>query len=589
VARNLINAEAISKRFGVAPLLENVSLGVSESERIGVVGRNGGGKSTLLRVLAGEEPADSGRVTRANWAKCGFLQQSDLDKSRSSVRDIVVGSKKTHEWASDAGIRTIFDGLFGGLSGEILDRPYSSLSGGERRRVGIAKLLIEPLDLLFLDEPTNHLDVEGVSWLAEHLRKRREMAIVVITHDRWFLDEISDRTWEVVAGKVEEYEGGYSAYVLAKAERARQAAAEDARRNNLIRKELAWLRRGAPARTSKPKFRVDAAHQLIANEPPPRNDNELLNFAANRLGRMVYEIHKARLTIGETTIIDSLDWNIAPGDRIAIIGFNGSGKTTLMRTLAGAHRFSAGKIQTGLTVKSALLSQHLEELDPLWRVIEAVEKVALRVELGDGREITASSLCERLGFDFDGQQRLVRDLSGGERRRLQLTRLLMDSPNVLLMDEPTNDFDVETLAALEDLLDSFAGTLIVISHDRYFIERTCNRFVGLLGDQNLRDLPRSVDEYLERRALLKAKLSTNSESHRISDAAQIRLVKKDMARLEKQIERLTEEKEQLLEEQAGVISDHEKLLSLAGEIGAVTLRLGELESQWLELSERITQ
>jgi len=589
VARNLINAEAISKRFGVAPLLENVSLGVSESERIGVVGRNGGGKSTLLRVLAGEEPADSGRVTRANWAKCGFLQQSDLDKSRSSVRDIVVGSKKTHEWASDAGIRTIFDGLFGGLSGEILDRPYSSLSGGERRRVGIAKLLIEPLDLLFLDEPTNHLDVEGVSWLAEHLRKRREMAIVVITHDRWFLDEISDRTWEVVAGKVEEYEGGYSAYVLAKAERARQAAAEDARRNNLIRKELAWLRRGAPARTSKPKFRVDAAHQLIANEPPPRNDNELLNFAANRLGRMVYEIHKARLTIGETTIIDSLDWNIAPGDRIAIIGFNGSGKTTLMRTLAGAHRFSAGKIQTGLTVKSAFLSQHLEELDPLWRVIEAVEKVALRVELGDGREITASSLCERLGFDFDGQQRLVRDLSGGERRRLQLTRLLMDSPNVLLMDEPTNDFDVETLAALEDLLDSFAGTLIVISHDRYFIERTCNRFVGLLGDQNLRDLPRGVDEYLERRTLLKAKLSTNSESHRISDAAQIRLVKKDMARLEKQIERLTEEKEQLLEEQAGVISDHEKLLSLAGEIGAVTLRLGELESQWLELSERITQ
>ena len=588
MARNLLNAESISKQFGIAPLLSEVSLGISESERIGVVGRNGGGKSTLLRILAGVEPADSGRVVRASWARVGFLQQKDLAGTSETVREIVVGSKKTHEWASDAGVRTIFDGLFGGFSGEILDRPYGSLSGGEKRRVGIAKLLIEPLDLLLLDEPTNHLDVEGVQWLADHLRKRRELAVVVVTHDRWFLDEISDRTWEVVDGRVEEYDGGYSAYVLAKAERARQQAAEDARRNNLIRKELAWLRRGAPARTSKPKFRVDAANQLIANEPSPRNESELLNFAANRLGKMVYEIHQGKLTIGETVIIDSLDWNVAPGDRIAIIGFNGSGKTTLMRTLAGSYRFSAGKFQIGKTVKAAFLSQHLEELDPSWRVIEAVEKVALRVEMGDGREITASSLCERLGFDFDGQQRMVRDLSGGERRRLQLTRLLMDSPNVLLLDEPTNDFDVETLAALEDLLDSFAGVLIVISHDRYFIERTCNRFVGLLGDETLRDLPRGVDEYLERRELLRSRQAINTSEKSISNAAQERLIKKDIARLEKQIAKANEDRAALLHKQSKVVSDHEELMSVDRELKEIESLLSSLETQWLELSEKLS-
>ncbi|NDE71966.1 MAG: ABC transporter ATP-binding protein, partial [Actinobacteria bacterium] len=529
-----------------------------------------------------------GRITRASWARIGFLEQRDIAAPGESVREIVVGSKKTHEWASDAGVRTIFEGLFGGHSGEILDRPYSSLSGGEKRRVGIAKLLIEPLDLLLLDEPTNHLDVEGVAWLAEHLRKRRELAIAVVTHDRWFLDEISDRTWEVISGRVEEYDGGYSAYVLAKAERARQQAAEDARRNNLIRKELAWLRRGAPARTSKPKFRVDAANQLIAQEPSPRNESELLNFAANRLGRMVFEIHHARLSIGENVIIDSLDWNIAPGDRIAIIGFNGSGKSTLMRTLAGSFRFSAGKFQVGTTVRSAFLSQHLEELDPSWRVIEAVEKIANRVEMGDGREITASSLCERLGFDFDGQQRMVRDLSGGERRRLQLTRLLMGSPNVLLLDEPTNDFDVETLAALEELLDSFAGVLIVISHDRYFIERTCNRFVGLLGDQNLRDLPRGVDEYLELRKALESKHQSSAQSRTISNAAQERLIKKDLARVEKQIQKLGEERQLLLQRQSDVVTDHQALVAIDQELKDIESRLSELESKWLELSEQLS-
>ena len=582
--RNLLSAEKISKSFDEV-LLNEVSLGISEGERIGIVGRNGGGKSTLLKIIAGADNPDSGEVTRANWVRLGLLNQADTTFA-GSVRDFVVGSKKTHEWASDAGVREIFQGLFGGSSSEVLDRAYNSLSGGEKRRVGLAKLLIEPLDLILLDEPTNHLDIEGVAWLANHLRSRRELAVLVVTHDRWFLDEIADEIWEVVQGEVLQYEGGYSAYVLSKAERARQQSAEDARRNNLIRKELAWLRRGAPARTSKPKFRVDAANQLIANEPLPRDKAELLNFATNRLGNMVLEMHKVKLAIGENSLIESLDWNIAPADRIAIIGFNGSGKTTLMRALAGEYRFAAGKMQVGVTVKRAFLSQHLEELDPSWRVLEAVERVALQVELGGGQELTASALCERLGFDFGGQQRLIRDLSGGEKRRLQLTRLLMTSPNVLLLDEPTNDFDVETLAALEDLLDSFAGVLIVISHDRYFLERTCDRFYGLLGDETLRDLPRGVEEYLERRIHMMTS-QPEVEEREISDAAKVRLVKKEMAKLEKQIEKLSTELSDLKEQEAEAAFDHKKLLDIGNQIKDVGSRKDLLELKWLELSEQI--
>ena len=589
MARNIINIEGVSKAFDIRPLLVGVSLGVSEGERIGIVGRNGGGKSTLLKILAELEPPDEGRVTRANWAKLGMLSQVDTAEPGATVRDVVVGSKKTHEWASDSGVREIFAGLFGGYNSELLDRPFGSLSGGEKRRVGIAKLLIEPLDIVLLDEPTNHLDVEGVAWLAQHIRKRRELAVVVITHDRWFLDEVSDTMWEVVDGKVEAYDGGYSAYVLAKAERARQQAAEDARKNNLIRKELAWLRRGAPARTSKPKFRVDAANQLISSEPAPRNKAELLNFATNRLGNSVYEIHHARLAIGETTLIDSLNWNIGPGDRIGIVGVNGSGKTTLMRTLAGQYRFSAGKIQTGVTVKAAFLSQHLQELDPTWRVLEAVEKVALHVELGGGREISASQLCERLGFDYEGQQRMVRDLSGGEKRRLQLTRLLMDSPNVLLLDEPTNDFDVETLTALEDLLDTYAGVLIVISHDRYFLERVCDRFVGLLGDEALKDLPRGVDQYLELRSSTIERSITSAPKKTISDAAQVRLIKKDIAKLEKQIEKVQSEEKDLISEQEAASFDHQKLIEIAAKLETIQSLRQKLEDEWLELSGKISE
>lgn len=587
MARNIINIEGVSKAFDIRPLLVDVSLGISEGERIGIVGRNGGGKSTLLKILAGLEEPDAGRVTRANWAKLGSLSQVDSAGAGATVRDVVVGVKKVHEWASDAGVREIFAGLFGGYESSIMDRPFASLSGGEKRRVGIAKLLIQSLDIVLLDEPTNHLDVEGVAWLAKHLRKRRELAVVVITHDRWFLDEVSDSIWEVIDGKVESYEGGYSAYVLAKAERARQAGAEDARQNNLIRKELAWLRRGAPARTSKPKFRVDAANQLISAEPVPRNSAELLNFATNRLGNMVYEIHNAKLSIGETTLIEKLNWNISPADRIAIVGVNGSGKTTLMRTLAGQYRFSSGKLQTGITVKAAFLSQHLEELNPSWRVLEAVENVALRVDFAGGREISASQLCERLGFDYEGQQKMVRDLSGGEKRRLQLTRLLMDSPNVLLLDEPTNDFDVETLTALEDLLDTYAGVIIVISHDRYFLERVCDRFVGLLGNETLQDLALGIEQYLELRAEMISRSVVSEGRKVISGAAQLRLVKKELAKIEKQLERVVSQEQELIKEQESASFDHQRLLEVGAKLTEIGKVRSELEDKWLELSGQV--
>jgi ATP-binding cassette subfamily F protein uup len=589
MARNIINIEGVSKAFDIRPLLVDVSLGISEGERIGIVGRNGGGKSTLLKILAGLEEPDAGRVTRANWAKLGSLSQVDSAGAGATVRDVVVGVKKVHEWASDAGVREIFAGLFGGYESSIMDRPFASLSGGEKRRVGIAKLLIQSLDIVLLDEPTNHLDVEGVAWLAKHLRKRRELAVVVITHDRWFLDEVSDSIWEVIDGKVESYEGGYSAYVLAKAERARQAGAEDARRNNLIRKELAWLRRGAPARTSKPKFRVDAANQLISAEPAPRNSAELLNFATNRLGNMVYEIHNAKLSIGETTLIEKLNWNIGPADRIAIVGVNGSGKTTLMRTLAGQYRFASGKLQTGITVKAAFLSQHLEELNPSWRVLEAVENVALRVDLAGGREISASQLCERLGFDYEGQQKLVRDLSGGEKRRLQLTRLLMDSPNVLLLDEPTNDFDVETLTALEDLLDTYAGVIIVISHDRYFLERVCDRFVGLLGNETLQDLALGIEQYLELRAEMISRSVVIEDRKEISGAAQLRLVKKELAKVEKQLEKVVAQEQELIKEQESASFDHQRLLEVGAKLTEIGKIRSELEDKWLELSGQVKE
>ncbi|MEY4455558.1 MAG: hypothetical protein RIQ45_1081 [Actinomycetota bacterium] len=582
MARNLVNLESVSKAFDIKELLQNVSIGVSQGDRIGIVGRNGAGKSTLMKIIAGTEEPDSGRVTKSGGTSVGILSQIDNAPKGATVRDVVLGDKATHEWARDAGVRAIFTGLFGGYHGELFTRGFASLSGGERRRVGLAKLLIEDFDLILLDEPTNHLDVEGVAWLAEHLKNRKNLAVVVVTHDRWFLDEVTDRTWEVVGGALEEYDGGYSAYVLAKAERARQQAAMDARRNNLLRKELAWLRRGAPARTSKPKFRVDAANELISAEPPPRDNTELLKFSQNRLGNTVFECQHLQIRAGENVLIEDLFWNIGPGQRIGIVGVNGAGKTTLMRTLAGEHFASAGKLVKGVTVKVAMLSQHLAELDPTWRLIEAVERVATRVELGGGRELSASQLCERLGFDRESQWTPVGDLSGGEKRRLQLTRLLMDSPNVLLLDEPTNDFDIEILTELEDLLDSFAGTLLVISHDRYFLERTCDQIVGLLGDGKVTDLPRGIDQYLEQRAIqIEASLPKANIEKKISSAAEERQNKKDLIRIERQMEKLDSEIKELEKAQEAAAFDAEALLKATEALQVAQAKREALEEEWL--------
>ena len=585
-ARNLINIEHVSKSFGKGPVLDDVSLGIGERERIGIVGRNGGGKSTLLRILAGEEQSDSGRVTQGNEVRVGWLTQVDDFAPDATVRSAVLQTRSAHEWAGDAATRDVLTGILGGFDDAMLDRPIAPMSGGERRRVALARLLIAELDVLLLDEPTNHLDVEAIAWLAAHLKQRRNLAVVVVTHDRWFLDEICDRMWEVVNGHVEDYDGGYSAYVLAKAERARQASSEDTRRRNLLRKELAWLRRGAPARTTKPKFRVDAANELIAGEPPPRNQIELLGFAGARLGKTVYELHDVDLQLGDLRLLHRQTWNIGPGDRIGIVGVNGAGKTSLVRMLLGHLKPTAGKLVTGVTVKPAYLSQHLEELNPEWRLLEAVQRVAERVDLGKGRELTASQLCEKLGFGPEAQWTPVGDLSGGERRRLQLTRLLMAGPNVLVLDEPTNDFDVETLSALEDLLDGFAGTLLCISHDRYFLERVCERFVGLLGDERIRDLPSGIEEYLQLRSNQAPTISAPKSKVKPA-AAEERALKKDAQRLERQLQKIDDRVQRIHDVMAEHASDYARIAELDAELRSLLDEKSQVEIEWLNVMEAL--
>ncbi len=592
--RNLISAETVWKAYGERPLLGGVSLGVSAGERIAVVGRNGAGKSTLLHVIAGVESPDAGRVTIGSDVHLGLVSQAEVVDPEETVGQYLVPGREIHEWATDARIREVLTGLLGGFDEPLLARRMAQMSGGERRRVQLARALIADLDVLLLDEPTNHLDVEVVAWLADHLRARAKLAVVIVTHDRWFLDALCERTWEVVDGQVDEYDGGYSAFVLAKAERYRQAAASEARRQNLMRKELAWLRRGAPARTSKPKFRIDAANELIESEPPPRDGVQLLAFAGARLGRTVFELHDATLRVGDRTLLDRVTWNIGPGSRIGIIGSNGAGKTSLIRLLLGEVPPVAGRLVTGVTVKPAYLSQHLEELDPAWRVLEAVEHIASRVDLGKGRELTASQLCERLGFGTDGQWTPVGDLSGGERRRLQLTRLLMSGPNVLVLDEPTNDFDVETLTALEDLLDGFAGTLLVISHDRYFLERVCDDFVALLGDEHILGLTGGIDEYLERRRSQPARGKqaaaplAESVQQVAMTSADRRSIEKEVSRIERSIAKLDEREAAIHAAMVEQSADHERLSDLNRELHALRESKSELEVAWLEAAERLS-
>ncbi len=589
-ARNLVNFDRVSKAFGERRLLSDVSLGVGEGERIAVVGRNGAGKSTLLNLMAGLETPDSGRVTVNSGVHVGAVSQAESFDPQMTVAEYVVPGQDVHEWASDPAIREIFDGLLGGFDQALLARQLGTMSGGERRRVQLARALIADLDLLLLDEPTNHLDVEVVAWLADHLASRPRLSVVIVTHDRWFLDALCDRTWEVVDGSVEEYDGGYSAFVLSKAERARQEAASEARRQNLLRKELAWLRRGAPARTTKPKFRVDAANELIKGEPAPRDDVQLLAFAGARLGKTVYEFHDVTVAAGERELVDHLTWDVGPGQRVGVLGSNGTGKTSLIRTMLGEIPPKAGSITTGVTVKPAYLSQHLEELDPNWRVLEAVERVAARVDLGKDRELTASQLCERLGFGSDGQWTPVGDLSGGERRRLQLTRLLMSGPNVLILDEPTNDFDVATLTALEDLLDGFAGTLIVISHDRYFLERVCDDFYGLLGDARFMHLTGGVEEYLERVGSHRA---AKPEGARADAAPKVnakqdrRAIEKEMSRVERAIAKIDDAERALHEQMAEAATDHARLADLNRELQESERRKADLEDDWMRLAAEL--
>ena len=587
----------MSKAFGERPLLRDVSLGVGKGERIGVVGRNGAGKSTLLRVLAGTEPADSGRVTRGASVVVGELDQVGISEPDATIRSHVLGDRDEHEWASDSGVREILTALLGGFDSEQLDRNISDLSGGERRRAYLAEQLIREVDVLFLDEPTNHLDVEIIAWLAAHLKNRPKIAIVTVTHDRWFLDEVCDHMWEVVGGNVEEYEGGYSAYVLAKAERMRQEAVSEARRQNLMRKELAWLRRGPPARTTKPQFRIDAANELIAAEPPPRNAVELLEFASARLGKTVYELHDAKIGFETKTLINHITWNIAPGARIGILGPNGAGKTSVLRSVLGELPLLAGKRVEGVTVKTGVLSQNLADLDLTKTVIDTVSDVANYIELGKGKQLSASQVCQRLGFDHDGQFTRVGELSGGERRRLELTRILMSEPNVLVLDEPTNDFDVEILAALEDLLDGFPGTLIIISHDRYFLERVCDNFVAVMGDQAFTDLPGGIEQYLDsRRKMLASEAAKTGASHNLVSSkvstlspARERELRKATDKFERQLSKI--------EVQIGIV--HDQMLEFSHDFERVAqcdVELRELnesketiELQWIQAADELSE
>jgi ABC transport system ATP-binding/permease protein len=587
---NLISCEGVDKSFGERPLLSNVSLGVGRGERVGVVGRNGAGKSTLLRVLAGAEPVDAGRVTRGANVIVGELDQVGDYEPGQTVRELVLGDTPDYEWAGDSSIREILTALLGGYGDAELDRVVSQLSGGERRRVHLAAQLILDVDVLFLDEPTNHLDVEVISWLADHLKKRTKIAVVTVTHDRWFLDEVCDHMWEVVGGNVEEYDGGYSAFVLAKAERMRQEAASESRRQNLMRKELAWLRRGPPARTSKPRFRIDAANELIAAEPPPRNSVELLEFASARLGKTVYELHDARIGFDSRTLLDRVTWNIAPGARIGILGPNGAGKTTLLRTVLGETPTLAGKRVQGVTVKPGVLSQHLSNLDETKTVIATVEAVANYIDLGKGKQLSASQVCQRLGFDHDGQFTRVSELSGGERRRLELTRILMTEPNVLALDEPTNDFDVETLAALEDLLDGFPGSLLIISHDRYFLERVCDTFVAVLGDDKLTDLPRGIDQYLELRGLLgSSNVKPADAGKKKSDPARERELRKAIDKYERQIAKIEAEIADVHAKMIETANDFTSLGDLDATLRDLNTRRASIEEMWLEAASELAE
>ena len=591
MATNLLNLEKVTKSYGVRILLDEVSLGVGEGERIGIVGRNGDGKTTLLNLMAGRETPDSGRVSTARGLHIGYLDQRDLLDDTHTVREVVLAGKADHEWAADARTREVVEVL---LADVALDRVVRGLSGGERRRCSLARLLLDDDDLLILDEPTNHLDVEAVAWLADHL-VRRTSALVVVTHDRWFLDAVCERTWEVHpgangAGVVDAYDGGYAAFVLAKAERQRQASASESRRQNLARKELAWLRRGAPARTAKPKFRIEAANELIEDVPPPRDRIELQRFATQRLGKQVVDLEDVDLTRGDKVLLQHATWRLGPGDRVGIVGVNGAGKSSVLQLVGGTLEPDTGRVRHGKTIALAHLFQQVPAEDPDARVLPSIEDIRRVTRTATGQEVSASSMLERFGFTGDKLTARIGDLSGGERRRFQLLKLLLAEPNVLLLDEPTNDLDIDTLNVLEDFLDGWPGTLIVVSHDRYFLERVTDSVWALMGDGQLSMLPGGVDQYLDARRRGAAGSSASPAPAEVAHpsrkpkvgGAEERTARKTVARIDKQLERIAAREAELNDQMARQTDDHEQLAALAAELSALAEEKETLELEWLE-------
>ena len=619
---NILNLDRVSKGYGIAgPLLADVSLGLSDADRVGVVGLNGAGKSTLLRLLAGLEEPDSGRVAHRRDLRVASLPQRLDLPGDITVRAVVLGTAwldegfaAEHEWAGDAGVRTVLDGL--GMPEIGLDDPIGPKSGGERRRIALAALLIRHCDLLILDEPTNHLDIAGIGWLAEWVTTKLKSALVVVTHDRWFLDAVCTRIWEVADLTVRAYDGGFAAWTLARAERARREAVVEERRQNLLRKEIAWLRRGPPARTSKPRFRIEAANALIADVPPARDTVTLARLATARLGRQVVDLETVTLYAGPKLILDGATWRIGPGDRLAVLGPNGAGKTTVLRAIVEASRqdrpgsprdrssrpgdnppgdaahgkqtVQSGVIKVGQTVRVAYLSQELAELPGDLRLLEAVEQVAKRVTLGD-RELSAAQLAEAFGFTDRRVWTHVRDLSGGERRRLQMLRLLAAEPNVLILDEPTNDLDTDTLAALEDLLDGWPGTLIVASHDRYLVERVCDTAYKL-DRGRMTHLPGGVEEYLATLPTPAPAVAASPKPAREGrSAGDVRAAKKDLVRLERALSKLADKEEKLHAQLAEHATDYEKVAALDADLRALQAEKAALEEEWLTVAETVSE
>jgi ABC transport system ATP-binding/permease protein len=609
---HLLGAEALHLEYPTRVVFDSVSLGVNEGDRIGIVGRNGDGKSSLLAMLAGLREPDSGRVTVRSGVRIGVLDQADTLDDDETVGHAVVGDAAEHEWAGDARVRDVIAGLLGDLP---WDARLGTLSGGQRRRVALSRLLAGDHDILALDEPTNHLDVEAITWLAEHLKRRWSASaggLLVVTHDRWFLDEVCTLTWEVHDRMVEPFEGGYAAYILQRVERDRQAAAIEQRRQNLARKELAWLRRGAPARTSKPKFRIDAANALIEDVPEIRDRVALQSLAVTRLGKDVVDILDASVSYGERPVLRDIEWRIAPGERTGILGVNGAGKSTLLDLVSGTLEPTTGRVKRGKTVRVATLTQRLDELeehldDPV-RVV--IGRLRTEYTIGSGSKaqaLTPAQLLERLGFASAQLSTPVKDLSGGQKRRLQLLLILLDQPNVLILDEPTNDLDTDMLAAMEDLLDSWAGTLIVVSHDRYFLERVTDQQFAILSG-HLRHLPGGVDEYLRLRKLEEQKGSTSSPTRASSGApaatgsagspaapaapslagAELRAAQKEVAALERRLGKLQEQ----IDKARTALADHDQsdYVGLGSKMESITAQereVEELETRWFELTEAL--